>query len=209
MTHPGGQLGFQDGGPRERAAGGRRPAREQLFRADEPAGEDTDVGAQHPEVLAALRGAVLDHTRRTAWGVHLRCTAATGAPLRLRLETVLPVAEIKPMSLEGDDEIAIAPTRQRIDLALTAAGPAEGEDEDWWIVRSLEPGLALTLATAGGSCKGEFRASDTAQTGDGAAAPPVELCGCAVWSVPHPSRVGSAAIDDAALERLRGLGYVR
>lgn len=223
-THPQGWLGFQDGGPAERAAGARRPGTEQLFAPAEDPHEEHDLIAARPQIAEALRASVRDWLEQSSRGLHLRCGGDTSGARShgLTLETTATIGEIKPLGLEGDDVVSIAASRRRVDLLLNTAGT---DPEDWLVVRLLDAGAEVALrARPQRDCALELHAGATVMDGDGearvrlgdpalavrpAARPERSACWCQLWEVPRPERAGTPSLNEGALQQLRALGYLK
>jgi arylsulfatase A-like enzyme len=86
LTHPQGYLGFQDGGPEQRRARARRPAREELYRLEEDPEESRDLASVEMEITRSMRDAVREHLETLSRGLHVRCGGEGRASLGLTLE---------------------------------------------------------------------------------------------------------------------------
>jgi len=223
LTHPQGYLGFQDGTPRQRRSAERRPAVEQLYRSVDDSAETRDLWSAEPGVGMRMQATVRQYLRRSSRGLHLRCGGAKSEdPITLTLTATATLGEIKPMTLEPEDQVRVSPSRRKIELELEAS---DG-DEDWLVLRFLDSAAELRLERpANTACPAEvivagatappeiaIELGDPSLSGQPAESGVFDGCRCEIWEVPGPRQIGTgidATLDEASLERLRALGYVR
>ncbi len=190
--------------------------KEELYDLEDDPGETRDLASREPETAARLRRLLFDYLEEHAHGLHLRCRAPAGFELQLAATATL--AHVQPLGLEADDEVEIDASRRR----LVFRSPA-GADDDWWIVRLLDPGARLSLRAraasrmrffVGGAEEPAEEASLAFALGDPRlAVPPGDAPAgdgpwCRVWQVAGAAPASGRALDSGIVEQLRALGYL-
>ena len=223
LTHAQGWLGFQDGTPEERRMGIRRPAREALYRLDDDPAEALDLGrpdgrtAGTQRLLEAMRRTVMDWTEATSSGLHLRCRGFQ-SPLKITLSSSETLAEIKPLRLEADDDVHVAPSRRRAEIVFLPSpkGAAGNQEADGLIIRTVDPRARIRLELPS-DCETnippDLQMEDPAlPRGPGEwDARAMSSCHCDLWVVRRPGfsdTPQATGLDESTLERLKALGYV-
>jgi hypothetical protein len=188
LTHPRGLIGFQAWDAERGLGGDGRPL---LFDLTRDPDETSNIIDREPERAAELHRRLLERLAGVEWGLHLLST----------------LVEIKPLSLEPDDGLDLAPTRRTITLSVGGADSAEGvglERGDWVVLRFADREPRVNIKEDGVTVADIDAWSGLAQE------PPEDrgaATDCVHWVVRVESPP-SLVLDEGQLERLRTLGYL-